>query len=432
MNPTADVRDLLAHADWLRRLAAHLVGRAGDPEDLVQQTWLAALRRPPAADRPARPWLAEVLRNFARKAHRDRRTREGREQSVAGDAGLGAAKAAPPAESLLEAAQLQRQLADLVLALDEPYRTTILLRFYQGIEPAEIARASGVPAGTVRWRVNEGIRRLRGSLDSAPEAGEWRRALLPFLGAAPAASPALQGGLLIMSTKAKLVAATIAVAALAVGAWTWSTGAAGMGTAAAVAPGSQSRSAQTAQVREGANPGSHAGGVSAPVASPEARSQPEDLARRRPTRPPPPRLVAVAAGTAPAPDPRPAERRGTLDANEVREAMRRITPALKQCYSRLLEQQPQSSGRLTFQFTITDQGTEGGRISEASIVPQPADGGTPELIDPLTEQCMVNAIAEGSFPSPQGGPVVVRYPFLFAPSGDHVPATPRSEPAPLR
>ncbi len=191
MNPTADVRDLLAHADWLRRLAGHLVGRAGDPEDLVQQTWLAALRRPPAADRPARPWLAEVLRNFARKAHRDRRAREGREQTVAGDAGLGAAAGAPPSESLLEAAQLQRQLADLVLALDEPYRTTILMRFYQGIEPAEIARASGVPAGTVRWRVNEGIRRLRGSLDSAPQAGEWRRALLPFLGAAPAALPGL-------------------------------------------------------------------------------------------------------------------------------------------------------------------------------------------------------------------------------------------------
>ena len=191
MNPTADVRDLLAHADWLRRLAGHLVGHAGDCEDLVQQTWLAALRRPPAADRPARPWLAEVLRNFARKAHRDRRAREGREQTIAGDAGLGAAAGAPPAESLLEAAQLQRRLADLVLALDEPYRTTILQRFYQGIEPAEIARASGVPAGTVRWRVNEGIRRLRGSLDSGPEAGEWRRALLPFLGAAPAASPAL-------------------------------------------------------------------------------------------------------------------------------------------------------------------------------------------------------------------------------------------------
>jgi RNA polymerase sigma factor (sigma-70 family) len=432
MNPTADVRDLLAHADWLRRLARHLVGRAGDPEDLVQQTWLAALRRPPAADRPARPWLAEVLRNFARKAHRDRRAREGREQTVAGDAGLGAAGAAAPSESLLEAAQLQRQLADLVLALDEPYRTTILLRFYQGIEPAEIARASGVPAGTVRWRVNEGIRRLRGSLDSAPERGEWRRALLPFLGAAPAASPALQGGLLIMSTKTKLVAATIAVAALAVGAWTWPTGPAGTGTAAGVAPGSESRSAQTALVREGASPGSHAAGANSAVTAPAAESQPADLARRRPTRPPPPRLVAVAAGTAPAPDPRPAERRGTMDKNEIREAMRRITPALKQCYSRLLEQQPQSSGRLTFQFTITDQGTEGGRISEASIVPQPADAGTPELIDPLTEQCMLNAIAEASFPSPQGGPVVVKYPFRFAPSHDFVPDTTRAAPSPLR
>jgi len=121
-----------------------------------------------------------------------------------------------------------------------------------------------------------------------------------------------------------------------------------------------------------------------------------------------------------------------MDKNEIREAMRRITPALKQCYSRLLEQQPQSSGRLTFQFTITDQGAEGGRISEASIVPQPADAGTPELIDPLTEQCMLNAIAEASFPSPQGGQVMVTYPFRFTLSHDFVPDTTRADPSPLR
>jgi hypothetical protein len=62
------------------------------------------------------------------------------------------------------------------------------------------------------------------------------------------------------------------------------------------------------------------------VTAPAAESQPADLARRRPTRPPPPRLVAAAAGTAPAPDPSPAERRGTMDKNEIREAMRRIHP----------------------------------------------------------------------------------------------------------
>lgn len=31
----------------------------------------------------------------------------------------------------------------------------------------EIARAQGIPAGTVRWRLSEGLRRLRAQLDEA-------------------------------------------------------------------------------------------------------------------------------------------------------------------------------------------------------------------------------------------------------------------------
>ena len=187
MAPTADIRELLAHAEWLRRLATQLV-RDGDAADVVQQTWLAALRSPPAGDRPARPWLAEVLRNFARRSYRDRPDPPGaRTRPAAKRPGSAAGPAS--AESLLESAELQRLLAELVAALDEPYRSTILLRFYQGIEPAEIARTTGVPAGTVRWRVNEGIRRLRAALDSRESVGDWRRALLPFPGRAPAHRP---------------------------------------------------------------------------------------------------------------------------------------------------------------------------------------------------------------------------------------------------
>ena len=56
---------LLAHAGWLRQLAASLVLDPGAADDVVQDTWLAALLHPPAADRPLEPWLARVARNFA-------------------------------------------------------------------------------------------------------------------------------------------------------------------------------------------------------------------------------------------------------------------------------------------------------------------------------------------------------------------------------
>ena len=46
------------------------------------------------------------------------------------------------------------------MALDQPYRTTILRYYYEGQPSAEIARALRVPAGTVRWRINQGLVQL--------------------------------------------------------------------------------------------------------------------------------------------------------------------------------------------------------------------------------------------------------------------------------
>src|SRR5438046_669887 len=68
-------------------------------------------------------------------------------------------------DDLLASLQLQRRLATLVWELEEPYRSTILMRFYEDMASPEIAAKVGVPAGTVRWRLSEGVRRLRAGLD---------------------------------------------------------------------------------------------------------------------------------------------------------------------------------------------------------------------------------------------------------------------------
>ncbi len=168
---------LLEHATWLRRLAASLVGDRSTADDLVQETWVAALRRPPSSDRPVRPWLARVLRNAARFRWRSDTNRAARETvAAATDA------AAPSGEELLARHQLQQLLAKLVEQLDEPYRATILLRYAEGLEPIAIARKLGVPASTVRWRVKEALERLRRGLDDAHEGDRktWLRALAPI------------------------------------------------------------------------------------------------------------------------------------------------------------------------------------------------------------------------------------------------------------
>ncbi|MBL8624456.1 MAG: sigma-70 family RNA polymerase sigma factor [Myxococcales bacterium] len=177
-----DPHALLAHAAWLRRLARSLVGDGAAADDLVQEAWVAALRHPPDTARPLRPWLRRVLENAARFRWRGDANRAAREASVAAAA---ADAATPSSDELLERHEAQRLLAQLVSELEEPYRSTILLRYAEGLEPTEIARRQGVPAGTVRWRVNEGLARLRAQLDDAHRGD--RRAWLLALG--PLATP---------------------------------------------------------------------------------------------------------------------------------------------------------------------------------------------------------------------------------------------------
>src|SRR5690349_4706003 len=111
MTRSADLDQLLAHADWLRALASRIVGR--DAEDAVQETLIAAMKAPPDAARPAKPWLAQVLRNVTRMQFRGATRRAAREHA----AELPAAPVAGPQE-IVERVELQRMLCEHVLALD--------------------------------------------------------------------------------------------------------------------------------------------------------------------------------------------------------------------------------------------------------------------------------------------------------------------------
>ncbi len=62
-----ELEGLMVHAQWVRRLADALVGSACDAEDVVQETWLAAMLRPPESGENLRAWLATVLRNVVRQ-----------------------------------------------------------------------------------------------------------------------------------------------------------------------------------------------------------------------------------------------------------------------------------------------------------------------------------------------------------------------------
>lgn len=164
--------ELMVHSSWVRSLARTLVKDPSTAEDLVQETWLAAIKRPPRGDRPLRPWLAQVLRNFARMHMRSESSRSRRQTATA------KGEALPASDELVQRVETQRGLAEHVLSLEEPDRSIVILRYYEGLSSAEIARRQGIPAGTVRWRLSRAHGELRERLDR--EHGDRRTWCLMF------------------------------------------------------------------------------------------------------------------------------------------------------------------------------------------------------------------------------------------------------------
>jgi RNA polymerase sigma-70 factor (ECF subfamily) len=75
---TVAVEDLYAeHHRFLWGLCYRMLGSAADAEDIVQDTFVRAMERPPRrTDEPVRPWLVRVALNLSRDFLRRRRRRE--------------------------------------------------------------------------------------------------------------------------------------------------------------------------------------------------------------------------------------------------------------------------------------------------------------------------------------------------------------------
>lgn len=172
------VEQLLEHAGWARRLARGLVGEA-DADDLVQETWLAALRHQPGADRPLRAWLQRVLLTRGVNRRRDEQRQGARHEAAAR---LNREDLAASPEELVGRMEVQRLLAEAVVALPEPLRQTVLLRYYEELSSTEIAAVTGQPAGSVRRHLKEALEAIRAALDRAHSGHRaiWMGALVPF------------------------------------------------------------------------------------------------------------------------------------------------------------------------------------------------------------------------------------------------------------
>ncbi len=201
--PRHDFETLLAQAGWARDLSRALVRDPDRADDLLQRVWLAALERPPRADAPVRRWLAAVMRNLVRQDLRGEARRVDRELKSA------RAIRSSSDDPFEEQFELQSRLLAAVRELDEPYRSTLWARYFEGAPPRAIARRDGVPVKTVKTRLARGLNELRARFDRehGGDRTSWALLLVPWI-VRPHSTAALLGALL-MNAKVKVVCAIV-------------------------------------------------------------------------------------------------------------------------------------------------------------------------------------------------------------------------------
>ncbi len=214
--PRPDPELLLAHGGYVRSLAQRLAFDEHQARDVEQETWLAALEHAPRDSAKPRAWLAALVRNFAIKAWRGSVRRQRRELEVAR-----APRDVPTPEQILERESLRREIVEAVLALDEPWRSALVLRYLEEHSPNEVARRLGVPLETARTRLKRGLQLLRERLARRHGRGgsalalllvhSWRLEPPSYAAIAALAAKSIVQGALIMSLANKVLLSAGAV-----------------------------------------------------------------------------------------------------------------------------------------------------------------------------------------------------------------------------
>jgi RNA polymerase sigma factor (sigma-70 family) len=189
VNPTAlppsrssiDHDLLLAQSSWVEALARTLIRDPFGAEDVFQETMLAALEAPPrnASDvKRLRAWLGRVTFNLAHLSLRRSGRRRAREEDAAKSGVLDST-----ADQVARRA-IFAEVSDSVRSLEEPYRSAVLKRYFEGKSTVQIARETSTSDNAVRKRLWRARAKLRGTLDRRHNGDRlaWFGALAPLIG----------------------------------------------------------------------------------------------------------------------------------------------------------------------------------------------------------------------------------------------------------
>jgi len=155
------------YAQTVYVFAAHLLGTT-DADEIVQEVFLRFWNRAGQYDPlrgSFRGWFMAIARHQILNELRRRSQEQRRLAADAIDRVL--AEAADPAVDVEEAARLHERQDNVLRALGElpeEQRRALILAYFGGLSHSAIAQLLGLPLGTVKKRIQLGVRKLRAAL----------------------------------------------------------------------------------------------------------------------------------------------------------------------------------------------------------------------------------------------------------------------------
>jgi RNA polymerase sigma-70 factor (ECF subfamily) len=150
------------YAAEVAALANRLLGWPQDVDDIVQEVFVAAFTglRTFRGDGRLRTWLFTITVNKCRRHQRHlQRMRPARLDRTTPHLCLNAS-----AERVAIDTETMAQVRRAVRALPARYREVVVLRYLQGLEPAEICRLLGISTNALNVRLNRARKRLKDAL----------------------------------------------------------------------------------------------------------------------------------------------------------------------------------------------------------------------------------------------------------------------------
>jgi RNA polymerase sigma-70 factor, ECF subfamily len=152
-----------AHSAAVYGMATRVLGNSALAEEVAQDTFMALWRRPEAfdPDRGAlRAFLLRLARNKAvdlvRKEQRLSRTRDSLIAEAAGQSG---------ATSHDDSIERRDEVATALASLSTVQKEAVVLAYFGGRTYREVAAELGIPEGTAKTRLRDGLANLRRHLE---------------------------------------------------------------------------------------------------------------------------------------------------------------------------------------------------------------------------------------------------------------------------